>query len=158
MSQIHPLASDTAIRQMFAMMFGDDVEINPGSPAEGDRRMIATYVNDEDEPVCACVSDYNCAAFVGSALTKIPLGGAEDAAESGDFSDMMMGNFREMMNICSRFFMDNDSPHLRLDAIYSTADAAPEEIRALADAGQWREDFAVSIPSYGTGMLSLVAT
>jgi hypothetical protein len=157
-SQIHPLAKNSAVRQMFAMMFGSGVEVSRGSPVEGDRRMIAVYINDVNEPVCACISDYNCAAFLGSALSRIPPGGAEDAAQSGDFSEMMLSNFRETMNICSRLFMDSKSPHLRLDAIYSASESAPDDILALLDTCQWREDFNISIPNYGEGGLSLIAT
>lgn len=158
MSQIHPLAKYSTVRQMFATMFGNDVEVGPGSLVEGDRRMVAVYINDRDEPCCACVSDYNCTAFLGSALSRIPPGGAEYAAKSGDFSEMMLGNFRETMNICSRFFMDSKSPHLRLDLIYSTEESAPDDVLALVDSCQWREDFSILIPNYGVGGLSLMAT
>lgn len=158
MSNIHPVADDSAVRQMFAMLYGDDMEVNAGSPVEGDKTLVAVYLNDEDKPVCACLSDYHCAAFMGSALSRIPVGGAEDAAESGDFSEMMMGNFQEAMNIASRFFMDADSPHLRLSDIHTSIDSAPDDVKAMLDACQGRQDFRITIPNYGDGGLSLVAT
>lgn len=71
---------------------------------------------------------------------------------------MMLGNLREIMNICSRLFMYNSSPHLRLENVYTSRDALPEPVRAMVDTSKGRGDFKVKIPGYGGGSLSFLAT
>ncbi|PCJ23938.1 MAG: hypothetical protein COA96_10650 [SAR86 cluster bacterium] len=158
MSQLIPLPNDVEVRLIFKMLFGDEVAVDPNDTVapDSDSKMVAIFVDDEDKPVTACVCDRNFVAFTGSALTRIPLGGAEDAAESGDFSEMMLGNFHEVMNICSSLFMNSGSPHLRLDTVYPTLDATPEGARAMIDSCQGRIDFDVAIPRYGNGELSFL--
>ncbi len=158
MSKLFPLPNDIEVRIIFKMLFGDEVKVDINNPmASGsDSNMVAVFVDDDDQPVTACVCDRKFVAFSGSALTRIPVGGAEDAADSGDFSEMMLGNFHEIMNICSSLFMNGSSPHLRLDTVYPTLDATPEGARAMIDTCQSRIDFGVEIPRYGSGGLSFL--
>lgn len=161
MTTIHHIPTKGELRQMLTMLYGDQLELDAGKPVaadNGSKSVVAVYVNDEDAPVTACVCDHSFAAFAGSALTKIPRGGAEDAAKTGDFSDMMLGNLREVMNICSRLFMYNTSPHLRLDQVYASPDTVPEAVRAMLGASKGRGDFSVSIPGYGAGAVSFLST
>ncbi len=160
MSTVHPLPKEISARSIFTMLYGNDVEFNPGSPlsATADNSIVAIFVNDEDEPVSACICDYHFAAFAGAALTGIPRGGAEDAAETGEFSKMMLGNLNEIMNICSRLFMDGDSPHLRLGSVYGAEDTVPESALSMIGASQGQVDYSVTIPAYGSGGLSFLAT
>jgi hypothetical protein len=160
MTTIHPIPNDTQIRQIFGMLFGDDLQLDTGRSESSDAKntMYAIYIDDEGKQVSACVCDYNFAAFAGSALTRIPIGGAEDAAKTGEFTEMMLSNLHEIMNICSRLFMNNSSPHLRLDTVYPAPDKVPDNARVLLDACQERVDFTVSIPGYGTGGLSFMCT
>jgi len=158
MSNLIPLPNAIEVRLVFKMLFGDDVKVDSNDPivSNSDTNMVAAFVNDENQLVTACVSDRKFIAFSGSALTRIPVGGAEDAADSGDFSEMMLGNFNEVMNICSGLFMNNSSPHLKLDTVYSSLDATPESVRAMIDSCQSRIDFDVAIPEYGNGGLSFL--
>lgn len=161
MATIHHVPTTGELRQMLAMLYGDKLGLETGKPVAADagsKSVVAVYVNDANEPVTACVCDHQFAAFAGSALTKIPRGGAEDAAKTGDFSEMMLGNLREVMNICSRLFMYNSSPHLRLESVYATPDALPDSVRSMVGASQGRGDFSVSIPGYGDGTLSFLCT
>ncbi len=160
MATIHPVPNDTQIRQIFAMLFGNDLVLDSGKPDTSDdaSSIYAIFINDEGKQVTACVCDHHFAAFAGCALTRIPIGGAEDAANTGEFTEMMLGNLHEIMNICSRLFMNNSSPHLRLDTVYPAPDKVPDEARAMLDACQERVDFTVSIPGYGKGGLSFLCT
>lgn len=160
MTTVHPVPKETQIRQIFGMLFGNDLVLDAGKPDTSDdtKGIYAIFINDEGKHVTACVCDHHFAAFAGSALTKIPIGGAEDAANSGELSEMMLGNLHEIMNICSRLFMDNTSPHLRLETVYPTPDAVPDEARAILEGCQERVDFTVSIPGYGKGGLSFLCT
>lgn len=156
MTTLHPIPEETQILQIFAMLFGNDLRLNAGKPIPTDdpNCMFAVFINDEGKPVTACVCDHNFTAYAGSALTKVPIDSAEDAAKTGKYTVMMLQNLHEIMNICSRLFMNNSSPHLRLDTVY----ASPDSARAVLDDCQARVDFTVSIPGYGDGSLSFLCT
>ncbi len=160
MSKQYPLPKEKEVFDMLSMLYGSDLNLDSGEPVpmENGSSFLAVYVDDEGKPSTACVCSNSFVAFVGSALTRIPVGGAEDAAETGDFSDMMISNLHEVMNICSRMFMTDSSPHIKLDVVYEKMDDAPDDVRALFVAAEERADFDVSIPNYGNGGLSFLCT
>ena len=161
MATIFPTPSEIEVRQMLSMLFGNDLEINPVDALEtdaGSSTVAAIFIDDEGSPVTTCVCDMNFAAFAGSALTRIPIGGAEDAVESGELTENMLGNLHEVMNICSRLFMDSNSPHLKLDKLYASISETPENARTLIESISGRLDLKVQIPGYGAGCLSFLAT
>ena len=146
---------------MLGMLYGNDLRVRADEPAAADGNGIgyyAVYINDEGMPVTACCCDIPFAAYSGAALSMIPPGGAEDAAKTGDLSEMMRGNLNEVMNICSRLFITEDTPHLKLDALYDSAEGLPEAVRSMVDAATGRSDFMVSIPGYGEGRISFLST
>ena len=156
MTTIHPVPNEKQIHQIFAMLFGSDIRLNPNEPVPTDDAlsMFAVFINDEGKQVTACVCDHHFTAYAGSALTKIPVDSAEDASKTGKYTPMMLNNLHEIMNICSRLFMNDTSPHLRLDKVFASPDAA----REVLDGCQGRVDFTVSIPGYGDGVLSFLCT
>ena len=158
MSNVYPIPKEQEVEEIFAMLYGKELTLGSGEPVsiEGDS-MLAVYVDDEGNPSTACACNYNFAAFAGSALTKIPVGGAEDAADTGDFSEMMIANLHEIMNICSRLFMTDSSPHLKLGTVYKLGDV-PEEVKALFASTEERADFVIEIPNYGNGSISFLCS
>ena len=72
------------------------------------------------------------------------------------FSDMMLSNLYEVMNICSRMFMTDTSPHIKLDKVYKTFDEAPDNVRSAFKDVEERIDFDVEIPGYGNGAISFM--
>lgn len=161
MATIYPVPKDTEVRQMLGMLYGNGLGVEAGEPVAtdaGSNSIVAVYINDEGVPVTACCCDIPFAAYSGAALSMIPRGGAEDAARSGDLSEMIRGNLNEIMNICSRLFISDKTPHLRLDALYDGPDALPEAARSMLDSAQGRADLRISIPGYGEGNISFLST
>ena len=161
MSTIHPFPNDAQLQEMLGMLFGNDLKINPGDPVATDadsKSIVAIFVNADGSPATACFCDLPFAAYSGAALSMIPKGGAEDAAKSGELSEMMRGNLNEIMNICSRLFITNDTPHVKLETLYDKAGELPENARAMVDAAAGRSDFRVTIPGYGEGRMSFLST
>lgn len=155
------IPKEIELRQMLGMLYDDGLTVQSTNalPTEsGSKSLIALYIDDDDQPVTACACDYSFTAFAGAALTKIPKGGAEDAASSGDFSEMMLNNLNEVMNICSRLFMNSSTPHLRLEKTYHSPDELPDNARTVLDAAVSRADYHVAIPGYGDGKISFLAT
>ncbi|HEC06715.1 MAG TPA: hypothetical protein ENJ12_07680 [Thiolapillus brandeum] len=152
-----PLPKPVELQQMLAMMYGSDLKAEPGNPipaTPGNKSLVALYVDDDDVPVATCAVDYNFTAFAGASLTKIPLGTAKECAETGDFSEIMVGNVHEIMNICSRLLMNSDSPHLRLLTLYSSPEEMPEDVQELVQEPPATADFSISFANYGDGGIS----
>ena len=161
MSTIHPYPNDAQLQEMLGMLFGNDLKINPGDPVATDadsKSIVAVFVSADGSPATACFCDLPFAAYCGAALSMIPKGGAEDAANSGELTEMMRGNLNEIMNICSRLFISNDTPHVKLETLYDRAGELPDNARAMVDATTGRSDFKVLIPGYGEGHISFLST
>jgi hypothetical protein len=159
MSKI-PLPKPIDLQQILSMMYGNGLKAEPGDPVPagpGAKSLVAVYVDDEDEPIAACAVDYPFTAYAGASLTRIPLGTAEECAATGEFSEIMLGNVHEIMNICSRLLMDSSSPHLRLHALYDDPEKLPENVLSLMENAPEGVDFNVSFPNYGDGRVSFKA-
>jgi len=155
-----PLPKPIELQQMLAMMYGSGLKAAPGNPvyaSPGSKSLVALYVDDEDAPVATCAMDHAFTAFAGASLTKIPLGTAKECAQNGDFSEIMIGNVHEIMNICSRLLMNSDSPHLRLLTLYESPEALPEKVQELVQEPVATADFNVSFSDYGEGGLSFLS-
>lgn len=152
-----PLPKPVDLQQMLAMMYGSDLKAESGNPipaTPGNKSLVALYVDDEDAPVATCAVDYNFTAYAGASLTRVPMGTARECAETGDFSEIMIGNVHEIMNICSRLLMNSDSPHLRLLTLYNSPDELPDEVQELVQAPPETADFSISFADYGDGGIS----
>ncbi|HBR97242.1 MAG TPA: hypothetical protein DD979_07670 [Gammaproteobacteria bacterium] len=148
------------VQQMLGMLYDNEISVEDAEPIaaqEDPKAMVAVYVDDNDVPVTACTCDFNFTAYAGGALTKIPQGGAAEMAETGEFSQMIMGNFYEVMNICSRLFMNSQTPHLRLEKTYPKLDDAPGEVTTIFTEAASNVGFKVNIDGYGEGQLSFVS-
>mgnify|MGYP000240575509 CR=1 FL=1 len=88
----------------------------------------------------------------GAALTMVPADAANDMVNSRDFTEVALSNFHEVMNICSRLLMSDDSPHLRLDETLAPASAA--HAISAAETLAKPASFSVDIPQYGKGNIA----
>jgi len=155
-----PLPKPIELQQMLSMMYGTGLKAEAGEPVPvepGSRSLVALYVDDDDQPVAACALDYPFTAYAGASLTRIPLGTADECADSGEFSEVMLGNVHEIMNICSRLLMNSESPHLRLQSLHVEPDELPEPVLELVKEAPASADFSVSFPDYGEGRASFKA-
>ena len=145
------LPTPDSVKDILSVMYGDELEVTvleAGSAADG---RAATYVGDDDQIVAVCACDPEFVIFSGAALTMVPPDAAREMVDEKDFSEVVIANFHEVMNICSRLLMSNDSPHLRLDKTIPTAEAEATINGAGAD--MTAVGFSVNIPSYGSGQL-----
>lgn len=152
-----PVPNSDDLRRMLSMMYSG-LTVTEGSPVpiEDGKCVVAIYLRDDDTPIGAAVTDFPFAAYSGAALTRIPPGGAEDAAQSGDLSESILENVHEVFNICSRLLMSNDSPHLRLGPVYTSLADVPENEAAILHNPVSRSDLEVDVPNYGSGMISFI--
>ena len=154
-----PLPKPIELQQMLSMMYSG-LKAEPGEPVPaepGSKSLVALYVDDDDQPVAACAVDYPFTAYAGASLTRIPKGTADECVSTGEFSQIMIGNVHEIMNICSRLLMNSKSPHLRLNGLYQKPEEVPGPVQALLGDAPDNADFTVSFPDYGEGRLSFLA-
>lgn len=145
---------------VLSMMYGDGlvVEKNKEEPVLENQKLIGLFVDTEGETVAACICDLDFAAYGGAALSMMPKGGAEDAAENDDLSESMKENVYEIMNICSRLLMSDDTPHLKLGEMYVGVSEVPTDSLEVLKSASGHTQFDVQIPNYGTGRLAIIAT
>ena len=145
-----PLPEESQILETLHMLYSDEATASPTENSE-DWKYAATFIDDDDDLTAVIACDIQLAAFAGSALTRIPPGGAEDCVGEGAITEAMQGNLYEFMNIASRWLMDNDSPHLRL-AELKKIDEFDDDVAELVENGR-SLNFQIGIPNYGEGSL-----
>ena len=160
MSLNHIVPAEASVINMLGMLFGKGLTVKASSalPLDKAKQSFGVFIDNESQVVAVCICDFDFAIYAGAALSMIPPAGAKDALGDGELSDMMVSNLGEVMNICSRLFMDNKTPHLKLDKVYTNISQVPDAALAIADAPAGRSDFAIGIPRYGEGHLSFLAT
>jgi hypothetical protein len=157
MANSYPLPDVAKVNDILGLLF-DGLDVKQGgtfdqTPAGG--AWFGVFVSDSGEPVALCGADVNLAANFGAAFSMLPVNVAKEAAKTRELTSVMTDNVREIMNICTRLVMDNTSPHLKLEQIYSVK-TLPAPAAALLTAGRRRE-FQLQLPKYGAGVLTLLA-
>jgi hypothetical protein len=160
MSTSYYLPNDRETLGVLSMLYGDDIKVaeDEESLAIENSKLYGLYVDADGKPVAVCLCDTPFAAYAGAALSMLPPGGAEDAAENGDISATMKENVYEVMNICSRLLMSDDTPHLKLENMYNDITELSEEAVEMISTAEAGKHFGIDIPNYGKGRLSLVST
>ncbi len=154
---ILPKAKD--ITAAFGMLYGNNIDVKPADAKPlSENKVYGLFVNNEGQPVAATLCDAPFAAYAGSALMMLPPGGAEEAAETGELTQAMKENVHEIINICSRLFMGDDTPHLKLDKMYTDPAELPEEAKAMIESAPGSTGFGIEFPRYGEGNISFVTT
>ncbi len=151
------IPADRETTGVLSMLYGDGLVVKKAeeNPSIENDALVGLFVDSEGNTVAACTCDVPFAAYGGAALSMMPKGGAEDAAESGEISPVMQENVYEVMNICSRLLMNDSTPHLKLTDMYEGLDKVPEEaVEVIKNASGVK--FEVEIPNYGKGHLSIV--
>lgn len=149
------IPKQNAVRDMLAMLFGNDLKLDATETPETDGSYAGIYTNPDGAIVAACVADLHVSAYMSAALSMVHPEVAKEAAAEGSLSEMMVANLFEVMNILTRLVMDDSTPHLKLDTVIAAA--GDDRYSTLVDSST-RIDFAVTIPKYGDGVVSFLVT
>ncbi len=142
------------VGSLLSSLFGKDclarVEKVPANAEDG---MVTRgrFVDNSGELIAVVLSDLPFAAFCGAAIAMLPPGGAEDAVDDNELTEMLVDAYGEVLNVLSRLFNLQDRPHCR----YQSMDTAPLEAAPLEASLSAR--FSVEVQGYGTGRLTLLA-
>ena len=142
-----------SIEEILKALYGPGLTVTPNDDSSLVDRHVATYVSEIQSLVAICACDAAFVAYSGAALTMVPADAANDMVNSQDFTEVVLSNFHEVMNICSRLLMSDDSPHLRLDETLAPASAA----QAISTAESFTNlaSFSIDIPQYGSGNVAV---
>lgn len=157
MSATYPLPDVPLVKELLGMLF-DGLSVKVGgkldvSPKAGS--YFGVYVADDGSPAALCGCDMAFAANSGAALSMLPPNVAKEAAKSKDLTPVMLANLHEVMNICTRLMLRDDSPHLKLRELCPQS-ALPAPAAAIIGSAKGRVDFEIGIGKYGAGVLSVM--
>lgn len=143
-----------AVAKLLETIFGNGLAVSDSDSPDVSDKHTATFIDDEDKLVAVCVCDKSFVAYSGAALSMIPAGVANDMINGGEVSEALVGNFYEVMNICSKLLMSDSSAHLRLDKVLEPGDAGSTTAELKGDSVL--KGFIVDIPGYGSGEVSFL--
>ncbi len=154
MSKSYVMPDTAAISRLLEMIFGDGVKVAESAEKDLAGRHVATFLNADDELVALCACDRAFVAYSGAALSMIPANVANEIISGDEMTETLLGNFYEVMNICSKLMMSDTSAHLRLHKAL-LPDQSADAITTLEASGSIC-GFDVDVPRYGKGKLSFV--
>jgi len=153
----YPLPDIAEVKELLGMLFdGLTVKSLPklGVPPKASS-YVAVYVSDDGTPAALCGCDMAFAANGGAALSMLAPNVAKEAAKEKELTPVMFANLHEVMNICTRLVLRDDSPHLKLSELCAL-NALPPAAAAIAAAPRGRVDFEIGLGKYGAGVLSIM--
>ncbi|MGA2707353.1 MAG: hypothetical protein ACLQJ0_23470 [Steroidobacteraceae bacterium] len=153
----YPLPDISQVRDLMGMLF-DGLAVKPGAKLDltpKSSTYFAIYVTDNGAPAALCACDIAFAANSGAALSMLPPNVAKDAARTQQLTDVMLANLREVMNICTRLVLRENTPHLRLDTV-CPASKLPAAAAAIVAAAKGRIDFEIGLGKYAGGLFAVL--
>jgi hypothetical protein len=153
----YPLPDIAQVKELLGMLFdglsvklGPKLDVSPKSAC-----YFGVYVSDAGTPVALCGCDMAFAANSGAALSILPPNAAKEAAKDKELTPVMLANLHEVLNICTRLMLRDDSPHLKLRELCQL-NALPPAASAIITAPKGRVDFEIGLGKYGSGVLSVM--
>ena len=153
----YPLPDTALVKELLGMLF-DALSVKLGPKLDVSAKALGyfgVYVSDDGTPVALCGCDMAFAANSGAALSMLPPNAAKQAVEEKELTPLMLANLHEVMNICTRLVLRDDSPHLKLHELCAL-DALPARAAAIVAAPKGRIDFEVRLGKYGSGALCVM--
>ena len=147
------------LRDLLADLLGRDVTLSPSAPfAPGPDTpaSVALYVDDSLRIGALIACDLAFSAYAGAALGLIPVADAATAIGDGKVTDAIGENLYEVLNIAASTFNVAGADHLRLHALHPAGPPLDPQVRISTLTLGRREDLAVEIGGYGSGLLSVV--
>ena len=158
MTTTYPLPDDAKVMRVLGLLF-DGLAVKPGgtfnqTPTGG--AWFGVFVSDAGVPVALCGADINLAANLSAAFSMLSVALAKESIKSQQLTPNMIENLHEIMNICTRLVMDNNSPHLRLEQVFPIKSLPAAAMQVLTDA-KGRREFDLNLPKYGGGILTFMS-
>ena len=76
------MPTDSSVFGILNMLLGEELAVSSTEALSPDGTYVAIYVDDQDQPVTACLCDAAFAAYSSSAMTMLPPNVAAEAAKA----------------------------------------------------------------------------
>lgn len=148
-----------ALKELFDGLLGVETKLEPGGeplePSPG-RHLVATrYLNREDVAKAVAVADESFVYFMGAGLAMMPAEKAEESLASHEPPEELLDNGREVLNVAAAVINDAQSMHVRIDELYRLPGVLPSDVTDVICRPRIVGNWAVEIPGYGTGRLTI---
>ncbi len=153
----YPLPEAAHVKDLLGMLF-DGLTVKAGAKLDLSPKAssyVGLYASDDGQLAAFCGCDLAFAASSGAALSMLPPTAAKEAAKERQLTAVMLANLHEVMNICTRLVLRDDSPHLKLREICAIG-ALPATTATALGGAKRRIDFEVGIAKYGGGVLAVL--
>ncbi len=153
----YPLPDAAHVKDLLGMLF-DGLTVKPGAKLDLSPKALSyvgRYAADDGQIAAFCGCDLAFATSSGAALSMLPPTAAKEAAKERQLTPVMLANLHEVMNICTRLILRDDSPHLKLLDICAIG-ALPATAAAALGTATRRIDFELGIAKYGAGVLAVL--
>lgn len=112
-----------------------------------------TYLTDDGQLNAVGLLEFKLAAFMGAAMTMIPVRVAEQAIKSNQLDPTLLDNVREVMNVGSQWLMPAQAPHVVLGETH--VGPLPNALATLIKTAPRALVVDLDIQGYGSGRLAL---
>ena len=156
----YPLPTSDQIKKLFGNLFINKIDIKacePWDPKTDTQYTVASYKLDNETPMAVAMVDLPAGASLAALLTRIPRGSVEDTLQEKKLSENLQDNLNEVLNICAKLLNSNESPHVKLAAVYQ-APPLPEVITQIYSNKAAQVDYTLNIDGYFEGHLSFITT
>ncbi len=147
------------VSRMLTFLLGREVKVSKGSRIRTGARDLYTlgvYVNESEEPVGICATDFGMAANFGAALSLFPPHKAKQCLTDKKIEQEIWENTLEVYNVVSRFFHDGFDGMIQLGPTYQDGGDVPKDLKKLMRRSKSRVDLVVDIQGYGKGAMALI--
>jgi hypothetical protein len=155
----YPIPDVAQVKELLGMLF-DGITVKAGAKLDASPKsgcFFGVYVSDAGVPVSLCGCDLSFAANSGAALSMLPPNVAKECIKDKELTAVMMSNLHEVMNICTRLMLRDDTPHLKLRELCPVS-ALPPPALAILSAPRSRIDFEVGLGKYGAGIVTVMCS
>ena len=145
------------VARFFSAALRREVTTKAVKPTPDDRLVIAGhFVNGMKTVIGGCFCDRSLVAYAGAAFSLVPADAAEESLAPGaELDEILVENFAEILNICSRLFEGGTGQRVTLSSIEYPGTPASEASRAMLKNPVKRLDVEVDIAGYGKGRIAL---
>ena len=149
------LPDGEGVAQFLSATLRREVTAKVVKPADDRLVMNGHYVNGAKALIAGCFCDRPLVAYAGAAFSLVPADAARESLADTELDEVLVENFAEILNICSRLFEGGTGQRVTLSGIEEPGKPASAISRAMLKNPVKRLDLEVDIAGYGRGRLAL---
>ena len=158
MATHYPMPRAESVQEILSDLLGRSVTITLTDTLVLERdtpAVVSDYYSDTGPIAAVCITDLRLSNMLGASLTMVPAATVDDAVKKWQIDDTNLENLAEVVNIMTRLFNSDDTPHLRWKAVHRLPGSLEGPIAEIMKSPLGRRDFEVEIDEYGSGRMAI---